>query len=419
MMERKNGAAWLGEIPDEWRVARIGDFYKLRNEKVSDVEYAPLSVTMGGIVPQLSTAAKSDGHNNRKLVKKGDFVINSRSDRRGSCGISEYDGSVSLINTVLTPRGEMNPQYYDWLFHTEQFADEFYKWGHGIVDDLWTTRWQEMKKIYIVAPPIEKQKEISAYLDDRCGKIDEFIKEATNSIEEYTELKQAVIYECVINGLNKAVLMKDSGIEFVGKIPEAWEVRRFIYSNWVRGRLGWKGLKADEYVDAGYPFLSAFNIVNNHLSWEKYDCITQERYDESPEIKLSVGDIVLVKDGAIGKCARVDELPVGESTVNSSLAVITPNDNLYYKYEYYYFMSPVFQNTINRLKNGMGVPHLTQESMKAIYIPVPPLEEQIAISEYLDEHIGELDYLINEKKALIDDLIAYKKALIYEKVTGK
>ena len=150
---KPSNAEWLGEIPEEWSVARIGDFYKLRNEKVSDEDYAPLSVTMKGIVPQLATAAKSDDHNNRKLVRKGDFVINSRSDRRGSCGISPYDGSVSLINTILTPRGEMNPDYYNWLFHTEQFADEFYKWGHGIVDDLWTTRWQEMKSIMIVSPP--------------------------------------------------------------------------------------------------------------------------------------------------------------------------------------------------------------------------------------------------------------------------
>ena len=200
---KPSNAEWLGDIPEEWNVARIGDFYKLRNEKVSDEDYAPLSVTMKGIVPQLATAAKSDDHNNRKLVKKGDFAINSRSDRRGSCGISPYDGSVSLINTILTPRGEMNPGYYNWLFHTEQFADEFYKWGHGIVDDLWTTRWQEMKSIMIVSPPVDEQQAIANYLDDRCAKIDTIIAEAKASIEEYKELKQAVIYDAVTKGLDK------------------------------------------------------------------------------------------------------------------------------------------------------------------------------------------------------------------------
>lgn len=417
---KPSNAEWLGDIPEEWNVARIGDFYKLRNEKVSDEDYAPLSVTMKGIVPQLATAAKSDDHNNRKLVKKGDFAINSRSDRRGSCGISPYDGSVSLINTILTPRGEMNPGYYNWLFHTEQFADEFYKWGHGIVDDLWTTRWQEMKSIMIVSPPVDEQQAIANYLDDRCAKIDTIIAEAKASIEEYKELKQAVIYDAVTKGLDKNAEMKDSGIEWVGQIPITWISARFSKVNWIRARLGWKGLKAEEYIDEGYPFLSAFNIQNYKLVWENINHITLERYDESPEIKLHTEDILLVKDGAgIGKCARVDNLPLGEATVNSSLAVITPKDSINYRYEYYYLLSPIFQNVITRLRNGMGVPHLTQEAMKEIVIPCPSIEEQINIADYLDKMTIEFDSLISEKQSLIEELEFYKKSLIYEVVTGK
>ncbi|MCI6621415.1 MAG: type I restriction endonuclease subunit S, partial [Firmicutes bacterium] len=205
-MMKSSNTEWLGDIPAEWDVAQIGNYYELRNEKVSDYDFEPLSVTMKGIVPQLATAVKSDDHSNRKLVKKGDFVINSRSDRRGSCGISALDGSVSLINTVMEPRGEMNPQYYNWLFHTEQFADEFYKWGHGIVDDLWTTRWQEMKKILIVAPSPDEQQAIADYLDETCSKIDEIIAEAKASIDEYKELRIAIIDDFTICGFNKTKL---------------------------------------------------------------------------------------------------------------------------------------------------------------------------------------------------------------------
>lgn len=419
-MMKSSNTEWLGDIPAEWDVAQIGNYYELRNEKVSDYDFEPLSVTMKGIVPQLATAAKSDDHSNRKLVKKGDFVINSRSDRRGSCGISPLDGSVSLINTVMEPRGKMNPQYYNWLFHTEQFADEFYKWGHGIVDDLWTTRWQEMKKILIVAPSPDEQQAIADYLDETCSQIDEIIAEARASIDEYKELKQSVIFEAVTKGLDKNVEMKNSEVEGMGFIPKKWSVVRFMKVNYVRARLGWKGLKAEEYVDVGYPFLAAYHIVNGHLCWENLNCITKERYDESPEIKLSIGDLVLVKDGAgIGKCARIDDMPLGEATVNSSLSVITPNKLLDYRYEYYYFMSPLFQNIIARLKNGMGVPHLTQESMKDIYLPLPSKKEQQAIADYLDHKVVELDSLIAEKESLINDLEAYKKSLIYEVVTGK
>ena len=142
---KDSGTACLKDIPIEWKVSQIGSLYVPRNERVSDRDYPPLSVTMQGILPQLASAAKTDDGDNRKLVRVGDFAINSRSDRRGSCGIAPCDGSISLINIVLTPLKNMNPNYYNWLFHTVEFADEFYKWGHGIVDDLWTTTWQDMK----------------------------------------------------------------------------------------------------------------------------------------------------------------------------------------------------------------------------------------------------------------------------------
>ena len=202
---RDSGVEWIGEVPEGWEVNLIGTFYSQRSEKVSDRDYAPLSVTMKGVLPQLSTVAKTDDGDNRKLVKKGDFAINSRSDRRGSCGISEYDGSVSLINTILMPRGEMDPRYYNWLFHTEAFADEFYKWGHGIVDDLWTTRWSEMKRIQIVAPPLPEQRAIADYLDGKCAAIDVAVDELKRGIEDCKVWKKVIITEATSFGLDDDV----------------------------------------------------------------------------------------------------------------------------------------------------------------------------------------------------------------------
>ena len=222
-MMRDSGQNWLGTIPSTWGLSRIGSLYSLRNEKVSDKDYPPLSVTMKGVVPQLESAAKSDDGDNRKLVKIGDFAINSRSDRRGSCGISAYNGSVSLINTVLTPRGEMNPGYYNWLFHTVAFADEFYKWGHGIVDDLWTTRWQEMKRIVVPVPSSAEQQAIAAYLDDQVTQIDSIIAEAQASIEEYKQWKTSVIFEIVTKGLDATTAMRRSSNPGIGMIPAHWK----------------------------------------------------------------------------------------------------------------------------------------------------------------------------------------------------
>lgn len=421
MRETKNSDfEWIGEIPAEWGLSKIGQVYRLRNTKVSDTDYPPLSVTNKGIVPQLDTAAKTNAHDDRKLVRRGDFAINSRSDRRGSCGISDYDGSVSLINTILAPLGEMNPNYYNWLFHTIQFADEFYKWGHGIVDDLWTTGWQDMKRIMIPVPPLQEQKIIADFLDTKCAEIDALTADIQTQIDTLEQYKRSVITETVTKGLNPNAEMKDSGIDGAGVTPSHWKTTRLCYECYIRARLGWRGLKADEYVEEGYAFISAFNIQNGKLVWTPLNYITKERFDESPEIKLHSGDVLIVKDGAgVGKCARVDDLPMGGTTPNSSIAVITPSKNLNYRYVCYYLQSAVFNNFVLLLYNGMGVPHLTQEVMSKIKILVPPLKEQMVISDYLDAKCTEIDAVVETKKAQLATLDEYKKSLIFEYVTGK
>lgn len=194
---KETDMGWIKQVPAKWNISRIASVYELRNEKVSDNDYLPLSVTMKGVLPQLDTVAKSDAHDDRKLVRKGDFAINSRSDRRGSCGIAPCDGSISLINTVLCPLTNMNPIYYNWLFHTTEFADEFYKWGHGIVDDLWTTGWQEMKNILIPVPPVQEQEEIAKYLNEKCAEIDSIIEDKKAQLETIENYKKSLIYEYV------------------------------------------------------------------------------------------------------------------------------------------------------------------------------------------------------------------------------
>ena len=417
---KDSGITWIGIIPEHWEASKIGQLYDNRYVRVSDKDFEPLSVTMQGILPQLETAAKTDDGDNRKLVRKGDFAINSRSDRRGSCGISPQDGSVSLINLILAPRTSMNADYYNWLFHTTLFADEFYSWGRGIVADLWTTRWQEMKNIAIPVPPIAEQERIAAYLDGKCGEIDELIDAEQQMISDLESYRQAVITETVTHGLNPDVQNKQSTIQGIKDIPSNWNEVNLLKVIYLRARLGWRGLKAEEYVDEGYPFLSAFNIINNQLVWENLNFINQLRYDESPEIKLSLHDILIVKDGAgIGKCARVENMPLGESTVNSSLGVITVSETLYYSYLYYFFLSTPFQDNVFFLKNGMGVPHLTQENLKSVRIPLPPVEEQETIANFLDSKCFEIDGLIKVKQEKIETLKQYRQSLIFEAVTGK
>lgn len=417
---KDSGVKWLGEIPSHWEVKRLGSFFFERKEKVSDKDYAPLSVTKQGIFPQLENVAKTNDGDNRKLVKEGDFVINSRSDRKGSSGVSGLDGSVSLINIVLQPRKVLFGPFCNYLLKSYGFIEENYRNGRGIVADLWTTRYDEMKMIKVAMPSFEEQKNISSYLDAATSKIDKAIAMQQKMIDLLNERKQIIIQNAVTKGLDENVEMKDSGDRWIGLFPSSWTTRRLNFSSWIRARLGWKGLKASEYVDNGYPFLSAFNIVNDKIKWENLNFINKYRYDESPEIKLSVGDILLVKDGAgIGKCARIDELPCGESTANGSLAVITANYFVDYRYLYYFMISKSFKDHTELLINGMGVPHFTQGEMKKIVIPIPPKSEQQAIVSYLDKQMQKFDSVISNCQRQITLLQERKQIIINEVVTGK
>ena len=160
----ETGIDWIPRIPSGWQMKKINDLFIERKEKVSDRDYPPLSVTKFGVLPQIDTAVKTKDGDNRKKVCAGDFVINSRSDRRGSSGISPLDDSVSLINIILQPR-EGTSYYYHYLLRSHTFIEEFYRNGRGIVADLWTTRYSEMKNIWVPCPPEDEQLAIVHFLD--------------------------------------------------------------------------------------------------------------------------------------------------------------------------------------------------------------------------------------------------------------
>jgi type I restriction enzyme, S subunit len=195
---------WVGDIPEHWNIERIGTAFDERREKVSDSDYPPLSVTMKGIVTQLDTAAKTDHNDNRKRVAINDFVINSRSDRRGSSGISELEGSVSVINIVLKPRKNFYGRYLHHLFRSYRFIEEFYRVGRGIVDDLWTTKYSVMKAIEFAFPGYEEQKTIADYLDNKISQIDGITESIETQISRLKELRSTLINE-VVTGKVKVV----------------------------------------------------------------------------------------------------------------------------------------------------------------------------------------------------------------------
>ena len=410
---KESGAPWVGSIPANWDVGRIDSFYTLRNTKVSDTDFPPLSVTKEGVLPQLETAAKTNSHDDRKLVRKGDFAINSRSDRRGSCGISPYDGSVSLINTILAPKRDMDPEYFDWLFHTIQFGDEFYKWGHGIVDDLWTTNYQDMKKINIPVPPINEQQIIALYLNKQCAEIDALSTDIQFEIETLEEYKRSVITEAVTKGLDKNVPMKDSGIEWVGDIPANWIMQRgkYVFEQ-----------KSDRGNTKSLVLLSPT---------QNYGVIPQELYEELSGFsavklneKTDFNSLKTVHKGAFVISLRSFqggfEYSEYEGVVSPAYQVFYPVIPVCDRYYKYLFKTQIFIDKMNSytmsLRDGKNIAFA---DFGRTYIPVPPVNEQTLIADYLDDFCNRINNVISEKREQITVLADYKKSVIYEYVTGK
>ncbi len=185
--------------PEDWKLHRLGQLFRERKAKGSDKDFAPLSVTMRGIVPQLETAAKSDDGDNRKVVRVGDYAINSRSDRKGSGGISDHEGSVSLISIVLEPRN-IDSRFSHHLLRSTAFQEEFYRWGHGIVADLWTTRYGDMKNIRLRVPDIPTQRVIADFLDRETTRIDSLIEKKQRLMELATRRFEGLIHDARESG---------------------------------------------------------------------------------------------------------------------------------------------------------------------------------------------------------------------------
>lgn len=418
---KDSGEQWLGEIPSHWEMRKMKYTFRERSEKGFPNEPLLAATQSHGVILKTDyegrTVEATKGLDTLKLVEIGDFVISLRSFQ-GGLEYAYNRGIISPAYTILNPTN-ITKDYFKYLAKSQVFISLLKSTITGIREGQ-NIDYSKLKENLMPIPPIGEQVKMGQHLDRITAQIDKAIAQQQRMIDLLNERKQIIIQHAVTKGLDPNAEMVDSGVEWIGTIPKHWETIRLNYCSWIRARLGWKGLKADEYVSNGYPFLSAFNIVNNKMSWEKLNYINKFRFDESPEIKLQEGDILLVKDGAgIGKCARVDNLPYGEATANGPLAFITPNDKVFYKYLHYFIVSDSFGKYKELLITGMGVPHLTQGEIKKMRIPVPPIKEQVEISKYLDHHIDQIDDSIKIVEQRIILLRERKQIIINEVVTGK
>ncbi|MBY5090661.1 restriction endonuclease subunit S [Citrobacter freundii] len=405
---RDSGVEWLGEIPAHWNIKRLGQFFEERRVKVSDKDYPALSVTMQGIVPQLDTAAKTEAGDNRKLVLKDDFVINSRSDRKGSAGISRFNGSVSLISIVMRPKS-INPRFAHYLLRSRQFQEEFYRYGKGIVADLWSTNSSEMKNILLPEIQFLESEQIASFLNHETAKIDNLIEKQQQLIELLKEKRQAVISHAVTKGLNPDVPMKDSGIEWLDSIPSSWEV------------------KPTYAICSASTEKNTDGLENNVLSLSYGNIIKRKTDTNFGLLPDSFNTYQIVKDGDI--ILRLTDLQNDKNSLRVGLVtqsgIITP---AYLKLSVKHAITPSFSyyllHTYDIFKVFYGMGGGLRQSMKfedfrRLPLLIPSKIEQESIVTFIDKRIIKIDILIEKQLQQIALLKERRTALISAAVTGK
>lgn len=385
---------WLKRVPEHWEVKRIGSLFSQRIEKVSDKVYAPLSVTKYGIVPQLSDAAKTNNGDDRKLVCVGDFVINSRSDRKGSSGLSKLEGSVAKINLVLKPRTALTGKYIHYLLKSNSFIEEYYRNGRGIVADLWTTGFSDMKTIWLPVPPKKEQDQIVRYLDWQNSRLNKLINAKKKEIALLEEQKQALISQAVTKGLDPNAPLKDSGIDWIGQIPEHWLLCNLKYLCSMRSG---KNLTSIQITENGpYPVYGG-NGVRGYYS----------------QYNVNSKCLIVGRQGAL--CGNVHY--VNEKIWATDHAVVTQVYNFIHLKFFYYLLTAM---NLNRYASQTAAqPGLAVSNILNQKVCFPPINEQRKIAVYLERQCTFIDNLIDNINRIISLLQEYRTRLVADVVTGQ
>ncbi len=416
---KDSGVEWLGEIPNHWDLTRLGTRFEERKTKVSDKNFPPLSVTKNGTIPQLDSAAKSNDGDNRKLVKTGDFVINSRSDRKGSSGIAYQNGSVSLIYIVMEPKG-IHSNYCNYLLKSYNFIEEFYRMGHGIVADLWTTRYDEMKAIMVGIPSYEEQTAIANFLDRKTALIDQAVDIKQKQIELLKERRQILIHKAVTRGLNADAKLKDSGVEWIGQIPEGWEVKKLRYlANCFPSNVD----KHSKPNEREVRLCNYTDVYKNDYITNDLDLMIATASDEQiNKFALKEGDIVITKDSETASDIAVPTY-IQETLKNVvcgyHLAIIRTYQSSYSRYLYQALKTKLFNTQFEICSNGITRVGLGNSDLKNGYFLLPTQKEQIQIADFIEKESFRIAAAISLKQQEIEKLKEYKATLINSAVTGK
>ena len=425
------GAEWIGNVPNHWKFYKGKYIFGESNDKGNNINLELLSPTQKyGVIPQTlyeqyttlrTVKVKEDTDlNTFKTVHKGNFCISLRSFQ-GGFEYSEYEGVVSPAYHILYSKLSICDGYYKYLFKEQSFIAEMNSYCQTLRDGK-NISFNDFGKTLIPYPPINEQQAIANYLDDRCSKIDAIIAESKASIEEYKELKQAVITQAVTLGIKKNRPLKDTHILWIGKMPCGWQLAELKFFASIKSgiTLGQKYPAGAKLVEM--PYLRVANVQGEYVDLSDVKTI-QVLPEEVDKYRLEAGVVLMTEGGDRDKlgrgCVWHEEITPCLHQ-NHIFALTTKSDKLLPEYFSHVTTSEVarcyFDYTAKKTTN---LANTNSSTIMNFRLPIPPLEEQREIVQYLDKRIKTLNDMISEKQSLIEDLESYKKSLIYEVVTGK
>jgi type I restriction enzyme S subunit len=385
------------EIPEDWIKVKFKELAKQRSVRVDDPgesgyeKYVGLEHLDSGELVVKRYGSTSDVTSTMKLFEKDDILFARRNTYLRRVSVAPFDGVCSGDIIVLEPiLKHIVKDFLPIFMQFEPFENRIIALSAGAFSKR--IKWNQLAEEEIFIPSIKEQKKIVEAVWSIQNNLDK-----TYKLIEITELfKRGILNKLVTKGINH-INFKDSKL---GQIPNHWDIKSLGEAAYIKARIGWKGLKSSEYTSDGPYLIAAKHIINDKIDWENADHLSDYRYDESPEIQLKIGDIILSKDGTIGRVAFVDYLP-DKTTINSTMMLIRPDSNLFiHKFVYFYLQADIFQNLIKEKMAGSTIAHIFQKDMKNLYIPVIPFNEQEKIIEILNGFDNQLEKLRINSDAL-------------------
>lgn len=416
---KNSGIEWIGEIPDGWCICKVKNIFLNRKRVVGEQvdDYERLALTLNGVIKRSkedSEGLQTEHFEGYQILEKGELVfklIDLQNIPTSRVGLSPYTGIVSPAYITLSVKGKNNNKFAYYYFFSMYLRHIFNQMGSDMVRSCLNAK--DLLELPYFVVPITEQQKIADILDEKCGKIDKLIENEQKQIEKMKEYKQSVITSAVTKGLDKSAPMKDSGIDWIGKIPESWTLNRIKY--------------VCEFNPKNEVELDPMDMVG----YVPMECI-KNGYMENREILVenissgltffADGDIVMAKVTPCfenGNIAIAQNLPKGIAFGSSELFVFR-SKMIYDRWLFYFLRNNLFMEYAKATMTGTGgLKRVSPNFVYSLTFAHPSIIEQQQIADYLDEKCGKIDEVIFIKQRKIEKLQEYKKSLIYEYVTGK